>query len=109
MKTSMIVNRIENWFDSTDVELDECYIAVKLLEHLSTRKKIGLDYDRLKLASILYNKSSAESIGVIDKAIVILVSRNLISFDAKKEGRRKLLITELGELAYHQYKEEVKR
>ena len=43
MKASMIVNRIENWFDSTDVELDECYVAIRLLERLSTRKKMGLD------------------------------------------------------------------
>lgn len=30
MKTSMIINRADNWFDSTDVELDECYTAIRL-------------------------------------------------------------------------------
>lgn len=109
MKASLIVNRIENWFDSTDVELDECYVAIQLLERLSTRKKMGLDYDRFKLASVLYDRSSSEAINIIDKAIVLLVSRNLVRFDNKKEGRRKLLITDSGEYAYRKYKEEVKK
>ena len=109
MKASMIVNRIENWFDSTDVELDECYVAIRLLERLSTRKKMGLDYDRFKLASVLYDRSSSEAINIIDKAIVLLVSRNLVRFVSKKEGGRKLLITDLGENAYQKYKEEVKK
>lgn len=108
MKASMIVNRIENWFDSTDVELDECYVAIQLLGRLSSRKKMGLDYDRFKLSSILYDKSSSEAINVIDKAIVLLISRKLISFDTKNEGKRKLLITDLGESTYRTYKEEVK-
>ena len=109
MKASLIVNRIENWFDSTDVELDECYVAIQLLERLSTRKKMGLDYDRFKLASVLYDRSSSEAINIIDKAIVLLVSRNLVRFDNKKEGQRKLLITDSGEYAYRKYKEEVKK
>ena len=109
MKASLIINRIENWFDSTDVELDECYVAIQLLERLSTRKKIGLDYDRFKLASVLYDRSSSEAINIIDKAIVLLISRNLVRFDNKKEGRRKLLITDSGEYAYRMYKEEVKK
>lgn len=109
MSTSMIVNRADNWFDSTDVELDECYIAIRLLERLSTRKKIGLDYDRFKLASVIYDRSSSEAIAVIDKAIVILISRNLICFKQKQEGRRKLIITDQGELVYNTYKEEMKK
>lgn len=39
MKTSMIINRADNWFDSTDVELDECYTAIRLLERLYTRNR----------------------------------------------------------------------
>ena len=109
MKTSMIVNRADNWFDSTDVELDECYIAIRLLERLYTRKKTGLDYDRFKLASVIYNRSSSESIAVIDKAIVLLLSRNLVCFKAKHEGKRKLIITDQGESVYNTYKEELKK
>lgn len=109
MKTSMIINRADNWFDSTDVELDECYIAIRLLEHLYTRKKMGLDYDRFKLASIIYDRSSSEAISVIDKAIVLLISRNLVCFKAKQEGKRKLLITDQGEFVYKTYKEEMKK
>lgn len=109
MKTSMIVNRAENWFDSTDVELDECYIAIRLLERLYTRKKMGLDYDRLKLASVIYDRSSSEAITVIDKAIVLLISRNLVCFKSKQEGRRKLIITAQGEFVYNTYKEEMKK
>ena len=109
MKTSMIVNRADNWFDSTDVELDECYIAIQLLERLYTRKKMGLDYDRFKLASVIYNRSSSEAITVIDKAIVLLISRNLVCFKSKQEGRRKLIITAQGEFVYNTYKEEMKK
>ena len=109
MKTSMIVNRADNWFDSTDVELDECYIAIRLLERLYTRKKMGLDYDRFKLASVIYDRSSAEAITVIDKAIVLLISRNLVCFKSKQEGRRKLIITAQGEFAFNTYKEEMKK
>ncbi len=109
MRTSMIVNRADNWFDSTDVELDECYVAIQLLERLYTRKKMGLDYDRFKLASIIYNRSSSEAIDVIDKAIVILISRKLICFKQKQEGQRKLIITKQGEFVYNTYKEEIKK
>ena len=109
MKTSMIVNRTDNWFDSTDVELDECYIAIRLLERLYTRKKMGLDYDRFKLASVIYDRSSSEAITVIDKAIVLLISRNLVCFKSKQEGRRKLIITAQGEFVYNIYKEEMKK
>lgn len=108
MKTSMIVNRADNWFDSTDVELDECYIAIRLLERLYTRKKMGLDYDRFKLASVIYDRSSTEAITVIDKAIVLLISRNLVCFKSKQEGRRKLIITAQGEFIFNTYKEEMK-
>ena len=109
MKTLMIVNRADNWFDSTDVELDECYIAIKLLERLYSRKKMGLDYDRFSLSSVLYDRSSSESIAIVDKAIVLLISRNLICFNTKHEGKRKLVITEQGEFAYNKYKEELKK
>lgn len=105
----MIVNRADNWFDTTDVELDECYIAIRLLECLYTRKKMGLDYDRFKLASVIYDRSSSEAISVIDKAIVLLISRNLVCFKAKKEGKRKLIITDHGEFVYNTYKEEMKK
>ena len=109
MKTSMIINRADNWFDSTDVELDECYTAIRLLERLYTRKKMGLDYDRFKLASVIYDRSSSEAISVIDKAIVLLISRNLVCFKTKKEGKRKLIITDQGEFVYNTYKEEMKK
>ena len=108
MKTSMIVNRVENWFDTTDVELDECYIAIQLLERLSTRKKMGLEYNRFKIASIIYDRSSSEAVETIDKAIVLLVARNLISFADKNEGKRKLIITDLGLSTFKAYKEEIK-
>lgn len=109
MNTLMIVNRIENWFDITDVELDECYTAIQILKKLFTRKKFGLDYDRFKLAITLYNRNSAETIDIIDQSIALLISRNLITIDNKKGGKRKLLITELGEQAYSLYEDEMKK
>lgn len=74
-----------------------------------TRKKMGLDYDRFKLASVIYDRSSSEAISVIDKAIVLLISRNLVCFKAKQEGKRKLIITDQGEFVYNTYKEEMKK
>lgn len=70
---------------------------------------MGLDYDRFKLASVIYDRSSSEAISVIDKAIVLLISRNLVCFKAKKEGKRKLIITDQGEFVYNTYKEEMKK
>lgn len=108
MKTSMIINRIEDWFDQTDSELDECYIAIKMLKALSTRTKIGLDYDRFLLSTLLYSRCSEESIMIVDKAIVVLLSRNLVRFEPKKHGNRKLIITDIGQEALKLYEEELK-
>lgn len=69
---------------------------------------MGLDYNRFKLASVLYNRSISEAITVIDKAIVLLISRNLVCFKSKHEGRRKLIITDQGEFVYNTYKDEMK-
>ena len=109
MEALMIVNRIEDWFDLTDVQLDEHYVAMKILEKLSTRKIKGLDYDRFKLSAALSDRCSFESIKIIDNAIVLLISRNLIRFDQKREERRRILITELGESTYLLYKSEIKK
>lgn len=109
MKTLMIVNRIENWFDLTDVQLDAYYVAMKILGKLYTRKVKGLDYDRFKLSTSLSDRCSFESIKVIDNAIILLLSRNLIRFEQKKESKRKILITELGESTYLLYQSEIKK
>lgn len=109
MKTLMIVNRIDNWFDISDIELDECYVAMMLLERLSTRKKIGFDYDRFMLSNILYSRTSSEAIDIVDRAIVLLISRELIIFKNIREGKRKIVITDKGVEAYLSYKEEMKQ
>lgn len=105
MKIEMIVNRIDDWFEVEDLDLDFCSLSMKMLIRLSTRKKAGFTYDRIKLASDIIGRKSVESIEAIDNAIVILLSRNLIQFEEKKYGEKKVLITEDGLNAVGKFKE----
>lgn len=109
MKTQLIVNRVNDWFYMEDLQLDECSLAMSLLIRLSTRTAAGFTYDRIKLANAILERSSAESIKAIDKAVVILLSRKLIIFeDKKKYGAKKILITDSGIKAVAEYKELMK-
>ena len=109
MRTQMIVNRIDNWFQIEDLELDECSLAMNLLVRLSSRRCTGFTYDRIQLAKDILERTSAESIKAIDKAVVILFSRKLIIFeDKRKYGEKRILITEAGIKAVEDYKELIK-
>ena len=106
MKTQMIVNRVDDWFYIEDLELDICILSMNILIKLSTRKCAGYSYDRVKLAMIVLKRKSAEAITAVDKALVILFSRNLIVFErTQKNEAKKILITDLGIKAVEQYKE----
>lgn len=106
MKTQMIVNRINDWFSIEDLELDIYMLSMNILLKLSTRRCVGLVYDRVNLTMTILNRKSAEAIEALDKAVVLVVSRKLIRFDDfQKNGVRKIFITDLGVEATNRYKE----
>lgn len=108
MITKMIVNRIDDWFHVEDLELDDCLVAMNLLVRLSTRQKAGFKYDRVKLSSVILNRNSVEAVNVFDKAIVILFSRRLITFEEGNYGDKRILITTAGLKVVEDYKELIK-
>lgn len=105
MIVEMIVNRTKDWFQIKDLELDSCVLAIDLLEKLSTRLIAGLKYDRINLSSVLLHRKSAETIELVDEAVVILISRGLIELEEIKYGERKIKISEKGLNALEHYKE----
>ena len=106
MKTQIIVNRINDWFQIDDLELNIYMLSMRILLKLTTRRHAGLAYDRVNLAMGLLNRTSIEAIETLDKAIVLLVSRKLIIFDnSQKNGVRKIFITDLGIETVNKYRE----
>ena len=106
MKTQMIVNRINDWFSIEDLELDIYMLSMNILLKLSTRRCVGLVYDRVNLTITILNRKSVEAIEALDKAVVLLLSRKLIRFDDfQKKGVRKIFITDLGVETTNRYKE----
>lgn len=108
MRTKMIINRLTDWFQVEDVELNVCSLSMTLLDVLNRRPIQGLTYDRVNLAYEILNRKSAETIKAVDESICILVSRNLITFENKKNGQQTIFITELGMSALNEYKELIK-
>jgi len=104
----MIVNRISEWYQFADVTSDPSYMAMLLLEKLSTRLRLGVVYDRMKITSSLINQRNSAAINVADNAIMLLISRGLITIEAKKNFEKTLIITELGQKAFADYKEVLK-
>ena len=106
MKTQIIVNRINDWFQIDDLELNIYMLSMRILLKLTTRRHAGLAYDRVNLAMGILNRTSIEAIETLDKAIVLLVSRKLIVFDnSQKNGVRKIFITDLGLETVNKYRE----
>lgn len=106
MKTQIIVNRINDWFQIDDLELNIYMLSMRILLKLTTRRHAGLAYDRVNLAMGILNRTSIEAIETLDKAIVLLVSRKLIIFDnSQKNGVRKIFITDLGIETVNKYRE----
>ena len=106
MKTQIIVNRINDWFQIDDLELNIYMLSMRILLKLKTRRHAGLAYDRVNLAMGILNRTSIEAIETLDKAIVLLVSRKLIVFDnSQKNGVRKIFITDLGLETVNKYRE----
>lgn len=108
MRTKMIVNRLNDWFQIEDVELNTCNVAMNILDRLSKRPIKGFNYDRVQLAYEILNRKSSETIKAIDDAICALISRKLIIFEQKNYGQKKILITQLGEEILKEYEELIK-
>lgn len=89
MRTKMIVNRMNDWFQIEDMELNVCNLAMNILRRLYTRPIQGLEYDRVKLAYVILHRKSAETIGAVDDALCVLISRDLVFFEQKNWENKK--------------------
>lgn len=92
----LIINRIEDWFNTDFPELDNFYICAKLLEKLNTNRKRGIVYDKLSLINIVSLSRSKDMMRSIDKAVIYLISRGLIEKKKISDFRVDLFITQLG-------------
>lgn len=101
----LIINRVDEWFNTEFPEYDHFYICMKLLEKLSTNQKRGLVYDKLKLINIISKSSNNEMIVAIDKAVIYLITRGLIEKRKISDFRCDLFITEIGLYALSKFKE----
>lgn len=104
---NLIVNRTDNWFTFVNVNDDPIFVAVTLLEKLSTNKLRGIIYSKLGILDKLKYEVNSDISSVIDKAIAILVARNLIRIDVDRDLNKRLFITELGIKTLDLYKEEL--
>ena len=96
LRMKLIINRIEDWFNTDFPELDNYYICAKLLDKLSTNRKRGVVYDKLKLINIVSPTQSKEMMIAIDKAVIFLIARGLIEKRKISDFRLDLFITSLG-------------
>lgn len=101
----LIINRIDEWFDTDYPELDIYFVCAKLLEKLNTNKIRGIVYDKLSLINLVTLSRSKEMMQTIDKSIIYMLSRGLIEKKKVSDFRTDLFITELGVETLHKIKE----
>ena len=101
----LIINRLDEWFNTEFPEYDHYYICMKLLEKLSTNQKRGIEYDKLSLIKLISTSSNQEVMIAFDKAIVYLISRGLIEKRKISDFRCNLYITISGIQAFKKFKE----
>lgn len=101
----LIVNRINEWFNTEFPEYDHFFICMKLLQKASTNQKRGLLYNKLSLIKIITPSSSQEMMIALDKAIVYLLARGLIEKRRISDFRSDLFITPLGLKVVSKFKE----
>lgn len=104
---NLIVNRTDNWFTFVNVNDDPTFVAVALLEKLSTNKLRGIVYSKLAILNKLKYEINSDISSVVDKAITILVARDLIRIEVDRDLNKRLFITELGIKTLELYKEEL--
>lgn len=109
LNTTLIVNRLDDWFVFEDTQNDPFYLAFSLLEKLSTRPKMGLVYNRIDLIKKLAAEKSNDAIKALDQAIILLTSRSLIVVkENKKDFGSGLFISEAGVKALKRFRKEMK-
>lgn len=86
MITTLIVNRLDDWFIFEDTHNDPFYLAISILEKLSTRLKIGLNYNRIDLIKRTSTEKSVDALRALDQAIILLTSRSLIEVRENEKG-----------------------
>lgn len=109
MITTLIVNRLEEWFIFDDTQNDPFYIAFSLLEKLSTRPKQGLEYSRLDLIKKMVLEKSTDAMKALDQAVILLTARSLIIVKENKNGfGATLFISDKGSEALSFFRKELK-
>lgn len=101
----LIINRINEWFDTDYPELDVYYVCEKLLEKLERNKVRGIVYDKLSLINIVTPNRSKEMMQTIDKSVIYMLSRGLIEKRKVSDFRIDLFITDLGVEVLHKIEE----
>lgn len=109
MSLTMVVDRTENWFIFDDIEGDPYYQAIQILEQLSTKRKKGLKYNRINILTTLKTEKSMDAIKTLDKAIILLCARSLITIESKSSNNTVLLITNKGVEALAKFRKELER
>jgi hypothetical protein len=108
MITRMIINRNYDWFEISDLNTDCFYISIKILDKLSKRQKLGLDYNTVIISKIITGRSGFKLMETISSSITILLSRNLIRFKQEDGLLKKMFLTPLGLEVLNEYKEVIK-
>lgn len=109
MITTLIVNRLDDWFVYENTHNDPFYLSIILLDKLSSRPKLGLIYNRIDLIKKLAAEKSIDTIKAIDEAIILLTSRSLIEVKENKKGfDSTLFISEAGLEILKKFRKEMK-
>ncbi len=103
---NIIVNRMSDWYQNTSISSDPFYVAMLILDKLSTRMKIGIKYNREHMSLMIMGQVNPEVIKTIDEAIVLLISRKLLLLQTNNNGKN-LMITKEGIATYDKFKEEI--
>lgn len=101
----LIINRMEEWFNTEFPEYDHYFICMKLLEKLSKNQKRGLVYDKLSLIKLVSPSSNQEMMIALDRVIVYLLAKGLIEKRKISDFRWDLFITQEGLKICSKFKE----
>jgi len=107
MTKRIIINRMTDWYQLTSVNSDPFYVAMTMLEKLASRPKRGVKYNRRNISKKLMEQTNEEVIRTVDKAVTLLLSRELVQLCPSISGEKTLTITEAGNNALKQFKEEL--
>ena len=102
----IIINGMSDWYRVTSINADPFYTAITILDKLSTRTKAGIKYNRREISIDIMEQTNEEVINTLDKAITLLISRQLVTLEQHK-NRKVIMITTAGQAALTRFKEEL--